>query len=169
MAGAKSQAKKKAAGKGREERLRARTRRPKAAKTAAKAAPRAKPELKAVEGRPGGQGRRPVARRSQGRQASPPPRAAPFPDGFRAQHLHQVALLATDLDAAVTFYRDVARPPFMARYDPPGLAFFNLGNGVRLILSATSSTATLYFYVKDLAASFPRSPSAASRSCTSRR
>jgi methylmalonyl-CoA/ethylmalonyl-CoA epimerase len=60
-----------------------------------------------------------------------------------------VALQATNLDAAVAFYRDVLGMRFMARYDPPGLAFFDMG-GFRLLLSATASEATLYFRVADI-------------------
>ncbi len=59
-------------------------------------------------------------------------------------------MLATDLDRSIAFYRDVLGLPYMDRYDPPGLAFFNLGGGTRLILSATSSKATLYFRVDDI-------------------
>jgi methylmalonyl-CoA/ethylmalonyl-CoA epimerase len=69
---------------------------------------------------------------------------------FALSKLHQVALLATDLDRSIAFYRDVLGLPYMDRYDPPGLAFFNLGGGTRLILSATSSKATLYFRVDDI-------------------
>ena len=64
--------------------------------------------------------------------------------------LHQVALVATDLAAAIGFYRDVLGLRFIARFDPPGLAFFDLGGGARLMLSATASAATLYFHVKDV-------------------
>ena len=73
---------------------------------------------------------------------------------FALNKLHQVALLATNLDASVAFYRDVLGLHYMDRYDPPGLAFFNLGSGVRLILSATSSKATLYFLVDDIDSAF---------------
>ncbi len=69
---------------------------------------------------------------------------------FAVGKLHQVALLATDLDRSIAFYRDVLGLAYMDRYDPPGLAFFNLGGGTRLILSATSSKATLYFRVDDI-------------------
>ena len=73
---------------------------------------------------------------------------------FVLEKLHQVALTATNLDAAVVFYRDILGLKFIARFDPPGLAFFNLGSGVRLILSATSSKATLYFLVDDIDSAF---------------
>jgi methylmalonyl-CoA/ethylmalonyl-CoA epimerase len=63
--------------------------------------------------------------------------------------LHQIALKATDLEASVSFYRDVLALPFVARFDPPGLAFFDLG-GSRLMLSSNSSEGTLYFAVSDI-------------------
>ena len=77
------------------------------------------------------------------------PRAATAGATAAIDKLHQVALTATDLDASVAFYRDTLGLRFIARFDPPGLAFFNLG-GVRLLLSATASEATLYFVVRDL-------------------
>ncbi|MEQ8700019.1 MAG: VOC family protein [Bauldia litoralis] len=64
--------------------------------------------------------------------------------------LHQVALLANDLDTAVDFYRNVLGVTYIDRFDPPGLAFFDLGNGLRLLLSATASEATLYFSVDNI-------------------
>jgi methylmalonyl-CoA/ethylmalonyl-CoA epimerase len=97
------------------------------------------------------QGARPTARaaktvtRSPARSSTRPGKAAAELD-----KLHQVALTATDLDAAVAFYRDVLGLRFIARFDPPGLAFFALGGGARLMLSATASGATLYFLVDDL-------------------
>jgi methylmalonyl-CoA/ethylmalonyl-CoA epimerase len=63
--------------------------------------------------------------------------------------LHQIALKATDLDASVAFYRDVLGLRLIARFDPPGLAFFDL-DGTRLMLSANSTEATLYFAVADI-------------------
>jgi methylmalonyl-CoA/ethylmalonyl-CoA epimerase len=60
-----------------------------------------------------------------------------------------VALQATNLDAAINFYRDVLGLKFITRYDPPGLAFFDMGP-FRLLLSATASGATLYFRVVDI-------------------
>ncbi|MEQ9692016.1 MAG: glyoxalase, partial [Bauldia litoralis] len=39
---------------------------------------------------------------------------------------------------------------YIDRFDPPGLAFFDLGNGLRLLLSATASEATLYFSVDNI-------------------
>jgi methylmalonyl-CoA/ethylmalonyl-CoA epimerase len=65
--------------------------------------------------------------------------------------LRQVALRAADLDRAVAFYRDVLGLPFVARFDPPGLAFFDLG-GVRLLLEEGAPPSLLYLDVDDIAA-----------------
>jgi methylmalonyl-CoA/ethylmalonyl-CoA epimerase len=65
--------------------------------------------------------------------------------------LHQVAVHAQDLDASVAFYRDVLGARFVARFDPPGLAFFDLG-GVRLLIERGATPATLYFHVDDIEA-----------------
>jgi tRNA-Thr(GGU) m(6)t(6)A37 methyltransferase TsaA len=71
---------------------------------------------------------------------------------LRIQGLKQVAQHAPDLDASVAFYRDVLGLPFEAEFDPPGLAFFDLGD-TRLLLDANESVtpAILYFRVDDIA------------------
>lgn len=69
---------------------------------------------------------------------------------FALDKLHQIALPATNLDLAVEFYRDILGLKFIARFDPPGLAFFALAGGARLLLSVQNSTATLYFNVPDI-------------------
>jgi len=82
-----------------------------------------------------------------------PAAAKPLGAGdFVLDKLHQVALTATNLDAAVDFYRDVLGLKFIARFDPPGLAFFQLSGGARLLLSVQASQATLYFLVPDIEA-----------------
>ena len=63
--------------------------------------------------------------------------------------LRQVAQRAVDLDRAVTFYRDVLGARLLARFDPPGLAFFDLG-GVRLLLETAAPPALLYLHVDDV-------------------
>jgi catechol 2,3-dioxygenase-like lactoylglutathione lyase family enzyme len=63
-------------------------------------------------------------------------------------------MTATNLDESVAFYRDTLGLKFIARFDPPGLAFFNLGGGTRLMLSATYSAATLYFLVDDVQSAY---------------
>lgn len=87
--------------------------------------------------------------------AKAPARRAPAArsgTGNALDKLQQVALTATNLDASVDFYRDVLGLRFITRFDPPGLAFFSLGGGIRLLLSATASQASLYFLVDDVAA-----------------
>ena len=65
--------------------------------------------------------------------------------------LHQIALPVQDLDAAERFYRDVLGARFVARFDPPGLLFFDF-DGVRLLLEAggTANNAVLYIWVEDI-------------------
>ena len=63
--------------------------------------------------------------------------------------LRQVAQHVEDLDRAVGFYRDVLQLELIARFDPPGLAFFALGP-TRLLLEAGAPPATLYLGVDDV-------------------
>lgn len=65
--------------------------------------------------------------------------------------LRQVAQHVEDLDRAVAFYRDVLGLPLMARFDPPGLVFFDLG-GTRLLLEGNAPPSLLYLHVDDVAA-----------------
>jgi len=67
--------------------------------------------------------------------------------------LGQIALTARNLNKSIAFYGDVLGLRMIARFDPAGFAFFRLGGGVRLMLSATASAASLYFNVDDLDAS----------------
>jgi methylmalonyl-CoA/ethylmalonyl-CoA epimerase len=73
--------------------------------------------------------------------------------GPSIQSLHQVAQRATDLDRAIAFYRDVLGLRFVARFDPPGLAFFDLGT-TRLLLEEGASSAILYLGVPDIDAAY---------------
>jgi methylmalonyl-CoA/ethylmalonyl-CoA epimerase len=75
--------------------------------------------------------------------------------GVRVTGLHQVALRATDLDASIAFYRDTLGLRFVARFDPPGLAFFDLG-ATRLLLEAGAGESVLYYSVPDLDAACER-------------
>jgi len=70
-------------------------------------------------------------------------------DSSKISGLRQVAQRAPDLDAAVGFYRDVLGLTFVARFDPPGLAFFDLGP-TRLLLEGGASSALLYLEVDDI-------------------
>ena len=74
---------------------------------------------------------------------------AAMPEPFRLRGLHQVGQRATDLDRAVAFYQDVLGLTFIAKFDPPGLAFFDLGN-VRLLLENGAHSSVLYLDVEDI-------------------
>jgi methylmalonyl-CoA/ethylmalonyl-CoA epimerase len=65
--------------------------------------------------------------------------------------LRQVAQHVEDLDRAVGFYRDIVGLGFIARFDPPGIAFFDLG-GSRLLLESGAPPALLYLGVDDVPA-----------------
>ncbi len=65
--------------------------------------------------------------------------------------LHQVAQRADDLDRAVEFYSDVLGLEPIARFDPPGLAFFRLGR-TRLLLDRAAPSALIYLRVDDVRA-----------------
>ena len=65
--------------------------------------------------------------------------------------LAQVAQHADDLDRATVFYERLLGSPPLARFDPPGLLFFGLGDGTRLLLETAASSAMLYLAVDDVA------------------
>lgn len=65
--------------------------------------------------------------------------------------IHQIAVFARDLDEAQAFYQDTLGATFVAKFDPPGLVFFNF-NGTRLLLEKTGPKATIYFRVDDIEA-----------------
>ena len=63
--------------------------------------------------------------------------------------LAQIAQHVDDLDRAVAFYEQLLGHPALARFDPPGLAFFDL-DGTRLLLDRVAPTALLYLEVDDV-------------------
>ena len=69
---------------------------------------------------------------------------------MKVNHLRQVAQHVEDMNRAVAFYRDVVELDLIARFDPPGLAFFDLGSS-RLLLEAGAPPALLYLGVDDVA------------------
>lgn len=66
--------------------------------------------------------------------------------------LHQVAQHAYDLDRAAAFYSSLLGKAPLARFDPPGLLFFDLG-GTRLLLDKAAPSALLYLEVSDVRSS----------------
>jgi len=70
--------------------------------------------------------------------------------------LRQVAQHADDLARATAFYRDVVGLRHLATFEPPGLVFFDLGDGTRLLLEGGAPPALLYLRVADIAAAQER-------------
>ena len=72
---------------------------------------------------------------------------------LRLSTLHQIAQPVSDLERAIEFYRDTLGATLITKFDPPGLAFFDL-DGVRLMLDVPASSgrpgSTLYFRVDDM-------------------
>ncbi|QNE46967.1 methylmalonyl-CoA epimerase [Glaciihabitans sp. INWT7] len=67
----------------------------------------------------------------------------------------QVAQRVTDLDRAVEFYEQLLGQPAVARFDPPGLAFFRFGD-TRFLLDRVAPSSLLYFAVDDVRAETER-------------
>ena len=67
--------------------------------------------------------------------------------------LRQIALPSSHLSRSIQFYGDVLGAELIARYDPPGMAFFRLGD-TRLLLEQSAdpqpSRVVLYFEVQDI-------------------
>lgn len=66
--------------------------------------------------------------------------------------LYQLAMSVPDLDVAESFYRDVLGARFVARFDPPGLLFFDL-DGVRVLFERGSEVvgnSILYLWTDDM-------------------
>lgn len=74
-------------------------------------------------------------------------------DTLNIDGLHQCALTVSNLDRAIAFYEDQLGLPLIAKFDPPGLAFFDVA-GVRLSLQRVDevreSPNVLYFKVADI-------------------
>lgn len=76
------------------------------------------------------------------------------PEPFGLTAIGQIAVPVSDLERAVSFYRDILGMRFLFQA-PPGLAFFDC-NGVRLLLDAPGKKQTqtfssiIYYKVADL-------------------
>lgn len=128
---------------------------PAAAKTkpAARSAPKTKPTARPAAAKAKPRTVAPATRRQPVSKAAPKSATKPAVGktaGFGLDKLQQVSLTATNLEASVNFYRDTLGLRFLKRFEQQGLAFFNLGGGLRLLLSAGVSNATLYFQVDDI-------------------
>jgi len=69
--------------------------------------------------------------------------------------LVQIAQRATDLDRAASFYTMLLGRAPSARFEPPGLLFFDL-DGVRLLLDGNAPSALHYLAVDDVEAEVSR-------------
>jgi methylmalonyl-CoA/ethylmalonyl-CoA epimerase len=63
--------------------------------------------------------------------------------------IHQIAVFAENLDESVAFYRDTLGATFIAKFDPPGLAFFDFA-GTRIMLEKNAPPVTIYLRVDDI-------------------
>lgn len=76
---------------------------------------------------------------------------------FGLSRVGQIAIPVTDIERAITYYRDVLGMHFLFQATPPGLGFFDL-DGVRLMLDAPaksnseSLSSIVYFQVADIEA-----------------
>ncbi|MGN6331729.1 MAG: VOC family protein [Motilibacteraceae bacterium] len=64
--------------------------------------------------------------------------------------LVQVAQRAQDLPRATAFYELLLGQRPLATFDPPGLVFFDLGDGTRLLLDGVAPPALIYLRVNDV-------------------
>ena len=63
--------------------------------------------------------------------------------------LAQVAQRAVDLDRAGAFYTALLEIEPVARFDPPGLLFFDL-DGIRLLLDRNAPSSLIYLHVANV-------------------
>ena len=75
----------------------------------------------------------------------------------RRVRLVQVAQRAEDLDRAAAFYARLLDAEPTARFDPPGLLFFDL-EGVRLLLDRVAPSAFVYLHVENVHETLERLP-----------
>lgn len=68
---------------------------------------------------------------------------------MKLERIHQIAVFAENFDESVAFYRDILGATFVAKFDPPGLAFFDFA-GTRIMLEKNAPRATIYFRVDDI-------------------
>lgn len=69
--------------------------------------------------------------------------------------LHQLALTTADLEHSTRFYRDILGLSLITSFDPPGLAFFQVGNvrlSIQKVDEVEAASSVLYFRVQDIGA-----------------
>lgn len=69
--------------------------------------------------------------------------------------IHQVGAAVTDFDATEAFYRDQLGARFLARFEPPGLLFFDFA-GVRILFEKGNHPVPIYFRVDEIEREYER-------------
>ncbi len=67
--------------------------------------------------------------------------------------LHQLALTTADLERSTGFYGDILGLPLITSFDPPGLAFFQVGNvslSIQKVDEVDGTSSVLYFRVQHI-------------------
>lgn len=74
---------------------------------------------------------------------------------LQIDRLHQLALTTADLEHSTRFYRDILGLPLITNFDPPGLAFFQVGDlrlSIQKVDGVEAASSVLYFRVQDIGA-----------------
>ncbi len=72
---------------------------------------------------------------------------------LQIDRLHQVALTTADLERSTAFYHDILGLPLITSFDPPGLAFFQVGDvrlSIQKVDEVEAASSVLYFRVPDI-------------------
>jgi len=67
--------------------------------------------------------------------------------------LHQVALTSSDLERSIGFYQDVLGLPLIASFEPPGLAFFRVGDvrlSIQKVDEVEATSSVIYLAVQEI-------------------
>ena len=74
---------------------------------------------------------------------------------LQIDRLHQLALTTADLEHSTRFYRDILGLSLITSFDPPGLAFFQVGDlrlSIQKVDEVEAASSVLYFRVQDIVA-----------------
>ena len=74
---------------------------------------------------------------------------------LQIDELHQLALTTANLERSTRFYRDILGLSLITSFDPPGLAFFQVGDlrlSIQKVDEVEAASSVLYFRVQDIVA-----------------
>ena len=74
---------------------------------------------------------------------------------LQIDRLHQLALTTADLEHSTRFYRDILGLSLITSFEPPGLAFFQVGDlrlSIQKVDEVEAASSVLYFRVQDIVA-----------------